>query len=57
MSKNQSEIAFDEYEIYKNYLNSELAKTLDDINFAIENLKICVIYCYSDNFSKTAGLI
>ena len=41
MSKNQSEIAFDEYEIYKNYLNSELAKTLDDINFAIENLKIC----------------
>ena len=40
-AKNQSEMILDEYEIYKNYINNELKKTAEDINFALENLKIC----------------
>jgi outer membrane protein TolC len=40
-AKNQSEMMLDEYEIYKNYLNAELTKTAEDIDFAIQNLKIC----------------
>ena len=40
-SKNQSEMMFDEYEIYKKYLNTELSKTAEDIDFALQNLKIC----------------
>jgi outer membrane protein TolC len=40
-AKNQSEMMLDEYEIYKNYLNAELSKTSEDIDFAIQNLKIC----------------
>jgi outer membrane protein TolC len=40
-AKNQSEMMFDEYEIYKNYLNAELSKTTEDIDFALQNLKIC----------------
>jgi outer membrane protein TolC len=40
-AKNQSEMMLDEYEIYKNYLNAELSKTAEDIDFAIQNLKIC----------------
>lgn len=39
-SKNQSEIIFDEYEIYKNYVKNELKKTAEDIDFALENLEI-----------------
>jgi outer membrane protein TolC len=40
-AKNQSEIAFDEYEIYKNFLNNEITKTVEDIDFAVQNLRIC----------------
>ena len=40
-SKNQSEMFFDEYEIYKNYLSNELTKTLEDIDSALQNAKIC----------------
>jgi outer membrane protein TolC len=40
-AKNQSEIAFDEYEIYKNYLTTELLKTNDEIESSLQNLKIC----------------
>jgi outer membrane protein TolC len=40
-AKNQSEMMLDEYEIYKNYLNNELTKTSEDIDFAMQNLKIC----------------
>ena len=29
------------YEIYKKYLNTELSKTAEDIDFALQNLKIC----------------
>ena len=40
-SKNQSEMILDEYEIYKSYINNELKKTTEDIDFSLENLKIC----------------
>lgn len=40
-AKNQSEMMYDEYKIYKNYLNTELSKTAEDIDFALQNLKIC----------------
>lgn len=40
-AKNQSEMMFDEYEIYKKYLNTELSKTAEDIDFVLQNLKIC----------------
>jgi outer membrane protein TolC len=40
-SKNQSEMILDEYEIYKSYIKNELKKTAEDIDFSLENLKIC----------------
>ena len=40
-AKNQSEMMFDEYEIYKNYLNNDLTKTTEDIDWTLQNLKIC----------------
>jgi outer membrane protein TolC len=40
-AKNQSEIAFDEYEIYKNYLVAEISKTNDEFESTLLNLKIC----------------
>ena len=40
-AKNQSEIAFDEYEIYKNYLVAEISKTNDEFESTLQNLKIC----------------
>jgi len=40
-TKNQSEMMLDEYEIYRNYLNNELTKTVEDVDFAMQNLKIC----------------
>jgi outer membrane protein TolC len=40
-AKNQSEIAFDEYEVYKNYLVAEISKTNDEFESTLLNLKIC----------------
>lgn len=40
-AKNQTEIAFDEYEVYKNYLVAEISKTNDEFESTLQNLKIC----------------
>lgn len=40
-AKNQSEIASDEYEVYKNYLVAEISKTNDEFESTLLNLKIC----------------
>lgn len=40
-AKNQSEIALDEYKIYKNYLIAEISKINDEIESSLQNLKIC----------------
>jgi hypothetical protein len=40
-AKNQSEIAFDEYEVFKNYLVAEISKTNDEFESTLLNLKIC----------------
>jgi len=39
-SKNQSKIALDEYEIYKNYLTLEISKICDELESTLQNLKI-----------------
>ena len=40
-AKYQSEIAFDEYEVFKNYLVAEISKTNDEFESTLLNLKIC----------------
>ena len=58
-SKNQSEMFFDEYEIYKNYLSNELTKTLEDIDSALQNAKICseIINFYTIDWDLTKSTL